>query len=305
MATTTTILVGRSHARAEANRFNQLVASATDELCERMLLYQYGARGARGLFAASTFVDRSEFLEYFQSRDYKQEFPGALGIGYIHRVARADIDDFVRSRRETDDPEFEFKTVGSAPDLHVIQYLEPRESNAAAIGYDVGSEPVRREAATAAMRSGRGTITARIELVQMLGEVGFLYYMPVYRRGSNPTTPEARERDLVGWTYLPLVASRILDDMFVRVDGLVAYAAYDGPQKSPEAVLHDGISGLPGEGPAFECTVPISVADRTWTLHFASTPKFESSPSRSPITASALVGGTVTALLSLLAWSIC
>ena len=51
-----------------------------------MTVYRYGLMGTRSVFAASTYVDRDEFIQLIRALELSTEFPGALGIGYIERV---------------------------------------------------------------------------------------------------------------------------------------------------------------------------------------------------------------------------
>ena len=55
---------------------------------ERITLYQYGLRGARGMIttAGEHHVSREGFIRYSLTREVDKEFPGARGFGFIRRV---------------------------------------------------------------------------------------------------------------------------------------------------------------------------------------------------------------------------
>ena len=147
-------------------RFNRLTDRVSAEVQRRVNLPVYGLKGVRGLYAASEHVTRREFAAYVDSRDLPGEFPGVQAFGFVQRVRRDDLDSFVAEARADDCPSFSVRTAGDAADLYVIKYVYPFEGNEAAQGYDIGSEPVRREAVERAVDTGAPTLNGRVTLVQ-------------------------------------------------------------------------------------------------------------------------------------------
>jgi PAS domain S-box-containing protein len=63
-----------------------------------------------------------------------------------------------------------------------VLYIEPLRGNETAVGFDVGSDPVRQAALERARDTGAPVVTEPIHLVQHeRGAVGFLIFVPVYR----------------------------------------------------------------------------------------------------------------------------
>ncbi|WVM88525.1 CHASE domain-containing protein [Halopseudomonas pachastrellae] len=104
---------------------------------------------------------------------------------------------------------------GPRPFYTAILYLEPfKGRNLAAFGYDMFSEPVRREAMQAAAESGETRVTGPVRLLQEThGEVqaGILMYTPIYHRGASLETSEQRQRALRGFVYSPYRMGDLLD----------------------------------------------------------------------------------------------
>jgi CHASE1-domain containing sensor protein len=176
------------------------------DILRRLTLAQYGLGGLKGTYAASKEVNRSEVRAYVESRDMNREFPGVRGFGFIEYVPRQQVDRFVAAVRADEAPDFSVKTTGSAPDLWVIRFIEPLANNRAALGFDVGQEPVRREAAERAANTGMAALSGKINLVQdATKSPGFLLCVPIYRPGTKPTTPEQRRAALVGLAFAPIV----------------------------------------------------------------------------------------------------
>jgi PAS domain S-box-containing protein len=182
---------------------------------ERITLYQYGLRGARGMIttAGEHHVSREGFIRYSLTREVDKEFPGARGFGFIRRVLPEQEAEFIEKAQQDGWPVFGIRQLAPHDDeRYVIQYIEPVERNYSAVGLDIGSEKQRRDAADAAMLSGEVTLSGPITLVQATGKPlqSFLILMPIYRNGTTPTTTEAREAEAFGWSYAPLVTNEVL-----------------------------------------------------------------------------------------------
>lgn len=191
-------------------------AKATkDYVEERVELYQYGLRGARGLVLVSD-VNREKFANYSATRDVLNEFPGARGFGFIRRVPLAQEQGFLQSAKADGWPNFEIKYLSEhGGDRYVIQYIEPVDKNLQAVGLDIASEKNRREAAVESMETGEVRLTGPITLVQASGELqrSFLILMPAYSSFSTPATVAERKSALLGWSYAPLLMDEVLSDL--------------------------------------------------------------------------------------------
>lgn len=89
---------------------------------------------------------------------------------------------------------------GNRPDYIVVSFLEPLEENRPALGFDVGSNPVRRRALDEAMITGSAVTTARVNLIQEEGEqYGVLVFLPYYGTGGIPDTELERRERLKGY----------------------------------------------------------------------------------------------------------
>ncbi|MBW2941134.1 CHASE domain-containing protein [Zhongshania aquimaris] len=187
---------------------------------ERVELYQYGLRGARGVVLAAD-IDRDKFTRYSATRDVPDEFPGARGFGFIRRVPADQEQTFLEAARADGWPNFQIKQLSTNDDdRFVIQYIEPVERNHEAVGLDIASETNRRVAAIDSMQSGEVRLTGPITLVQASGKTqrSFLILMPAYASYSTPETEEQRIANLVGWSYAPLLMDEVLADLRLKAE---------------------------------------------------------------------------------------
>ncbi|GHC89416.1 histidine kinase [Pseudorhodoferax aquiterrae] len=258
-------------------RFDALVERATNELRQRLNVYEYGLRGTRGavISAGSEQITRARFRRYAESRELEREFPGARGFGFVRRVPQAQLQDFL-ARARAERPGFRVQQQGAhGDDLLVIQYIEPEAQNREAVGLDIASETHRREAALQALRSGKPTLTRPITLVQASGQPsqGFLFLLPIYatQDGAAPPQPSVQAAD--GLAYAPLVIHEVLAGQTLIHDEL-SLALYDtdgtGPPQRFFAQAHADDAAHAG----LVRRVDLPVYGRQWIAEFKATPVF-------------------------------
>jgi hypothetical protein len=136
-------------------RFDGLTERLLAEARRRLELPVYGLRGARGLYAASKSVERLEYRKYVASIDLARNFPGVLGMGFIQRVLRANLDAYVTAQHADDGPDFTVKTSGNADDLYLIKFIDPRQPPGVGLRRGIGPDPSRgRRTGRAHRRTG-------------------------------------------------------------------------------------------------------------------------------------------------------
>jgi PAS domain S-box-containing protein len=201
--------------RLAHQQLNQLTTKLTTEIKDKITLYQYGLRGLRGFIATSypENLTRETFLRYSLTRDYKIEFPGARGFGFIRRVPQVEVTTFIALAQRDNWPSFSIRELTpNTGERYIIQYIHPGDSNSEAIGLDIASEINRRTAAYNAIKTGDVQLTGPITLVQATGKPkqSFLILMPVYLTKYTPDSVEMREKNAFGWSYAPLITEEIL-----------------------------------------------------------------------------------------------
>lgn len=296
-------------------QFQRQVDRFSFEIQRRLNLPGYGLKGARGLYMASDRVTRNEFRYYVESRDLPHEFPGAIGFGVIERVKREDLSAFIAREQADEAPTYNVYPESSSDVLYVIKYIEPLQSNRKAWGFDVGSESRRRDGVERAIRTGEPAMTARLDLVQDdEHHAGFLYLVPVYKRGAPVATPAEREDALMVVVYAPIIIDYAFRDIAQHTDGLLEFNVYDGQNPEDAELLFNyyshstRITGLM-PGPAvynglYHATEYVTVGGRVWMIQISSSALFDSAVShRIPILLG--IGGLLLSLLfAALVWSL-
>lgn len=274
--------------------FDRTVQEIQDQIRLRIATSITLLHSGTGLFAASDAVTTREFDRFVQQMDLEKNYPGVLGIGFSRRFSAAEKDaviaDMERQRIAgfhiwpSDPPRNEY---------NAILYLQPAtEPNKKAIGYDMGTEAVRRQAMDAARDSGEPTASGRVILVQE--REGFLIYVPVYRKGAQLDTVSQRRQALIGFVYSPFTAREFLADI-KRAKGYdVSFQIYDGAVK--EENLLSPIDSEASGKPLFSDQEPLDVAGHQWTVLYMTKPSFEKRSGGSLPKYTLIVGGLLSFL---------
>ena len=291
----TTLQLRDANAARDASRLRVEANQAVAVLEQRIEGHNALLRGAAGLFAASDTVTAAEFTAYVERLGLGREYPGVLGIGFTARLdgdaARGALEARMRSEGW---PQFRVWPAGARRIYTSIIYLSPlNDQNRAAIGYDMFSEPTRREAMRRAAATGDPAMSGRVTLVQERGAAGapgMLMFLPVMDEDARG--PPRIE----GYVYSPLRASDLLQTVFpASPERLVDVAVYDGPTSPANLLFETGRRGVP------HATTQriVQVAGRPWTLVIGARPAFEAGSNHSLLFWTAWLGSAVTLALTL------
>lgn len=291
--------------REQAHEALQAATSRiAEQVSERITLYQYGLRGARGAVQVigEQRISRDIFRQYSATRDIAKEFPGARGFGFIRRVPREQEGAFLERARADGKADFAIRQLAPHDgERFVIQYLEPITGNEAAIGLDIASEHNRREAALAAKRSGEVRLSGPITLVQATGKPlqSFLILLPIYLDTKVPATVEERERQAFGWTYAPLLTEEVLRGLALQDDyfSLNLFDITNPEHRDP--FFRSAAAGAELEQVMSE-RQQIDVFGRRWEIELTAHPAFIKSLHQTAPRQIALIGTILTLLLATL-----
>lgn len=182
------------HIESELERYNRLLLDAA------------------GMVVLKGSINKDEWHRYAQMVNVGGDFPSLLGLGYVARTNVDGKDALEAEMLSQNLAQTHIVPEGNRDEYTAIMYLEPyNEMNKRAIGYDMFSEPVRRQAMELARDTGEATISAPVTLVQDVNNTEkkrVLLYQPIYN-GPEPTTLEARRAALKGYVYIVAHVSNI------------------------------------------------------------------------------------------------
>ena len=288
--------------------FDRHVQREHNAILSRTETYTALLHGTAGLLVSDRDeVTAATFRAYVDELQLRDRYPGLLGIGFSQRVSPDDEPALVADMQAQGFADFRIWPETSQAERTTIRYLEPLDvRNRAAVGFDMYTEAVRREAMQRARDEGTSATSGKVTLVQEIDEEkqpGFLIYLPVYDRPATATREE-RRRALRGYAYSPIRAW----DFFRSIEQdtnqpSVTMAVYDGSGVDPDRRLFHSDESQAANGDArFRSVRTIEIAGRPWTIVIDSTPEFFSSLQRNLIPAVAFIGAILTLILTTLLW---
>ena len=228
-------------------------------------------------------VSKAEFKSYYDSLDANDNFPGLRGVGFLSLVrkgAESALEQRIASEHGI--ARKIFPTSGEVWRTPVTLF-EPLDDNARpAIGFDMYSEPVRREAIEAALASGMARASGRVILGANTGSAqpapGIFVYSALRARTADPADADSRP---VGLVYVAFRTAELFYSALSKPPILpVNVEVHDGPS-SPDTLLFR--SEAPPDmrfSDDFLITRKLTVAGREWTLQFRPTSGFQRPSSR-------------------------
>ncbi|MGE4157529.1 MAG: CHASE domain-containing protein [Planctomycetota bacterium] len=256
-----------SHMRAQAQaQFDTQVELVINDATQKVQSYLNLLAAGKSFWLSSEKVTPSEWRTFIEGVDIRGRYPSILGMGVILAVNQDGVTrhaslyakDYLEHPMS---PPFAIKpAVDHHSTRYIISMIEPLERNQQALGYDIGSESLRREAAELAVASGQASATAPIILVQdNERSPGFLIMDPI------PGT---------GFIYSPFRAKDLFKDILHHLgikQNILDVEVFDGPPSEGRIIYDD--DGTPhandsGWDSNFRRSEQVQFAVRPWTLYF-------------------------------------
>jgi signal transduction histidine kinase/CHASE1-domain containing sensor protein len=277
--------------REESQRFEMARQEVEDLVKARFASVLGVLQHTRAFLTTKERVSRQDFRVFLQSVDLPETYPEVLGVGFGDRITAIHRAAHERDVREDGYPRYHVwpKPEHGVSYLYPVKFLEPFDAvNKRALGFDMHTEARRAAAMDRARDSAEPALSARVALLQDeqgMPAVGFLFYLPVYKRGFRVSTPQERRWALQGFLYAPIRASDFFRELvrtapvFRSGLGLRAFSGSPANERaiftSTEEATDDGkpVGSLNNEH-------AISLYGQQWTLQTFVTKGFASSADR-------------------------
>jgi diguanylate cyclase (GGDEF)-like protein/PAS domain S-box-containing protein len=208
-------------------------------------------RGLQAQFAAQRDLSADGFRRATVALDLERRLPGIQAIG--------------------------FSPVGE-DGRFAVRYIEPEARNQRGIGYAQFGEPARRAAIERARDGGDIANTGRVRLFIEPGDIdGVVFFLPVYRDGAVPSTPEMRRAAIAGVVFLAIRVDEMLRDVFgpdLLEELSIAIYETDGTTGHRVPVYRSAAARAPEDGPVAgmgrTLVLPLNGSD--WELQASASP---------------------------------
>lgn len=241
-----TILTQRFISTRHQERLNQLSERISNLVTTRVERYERALIHVHAFFKTNPNVNRKMFQSYVEDINLEKNYPGIQGLGFTRRIRENELTAYEKSVRSEGFENFKVWPEYKRKDYFSIHFLEPFEwRNQRAFGFDMYTQPIRQEAMSKAMDTGKPAITGLVTLVQETEkkvQPGFLIYLPFYNGGVTPHTTEERREKLFGFIYAPFRAHDFFNGIFDKEASThqeVNVKIYDGNNLDTEHLLYD------------------------------------------------------------------
>ena len=307
-------VTAREQANTEAHdRFLKEVEQLDASMQKMVRELVYPLDSVRGVFIASHDVTRTDFRRLVSLGLQNGHYSGLHGVSFVERVARTDVASFVARQRAQGAQRFAVQTSGTASDLLVVKYMEPMHGNGLAQGLDLGADPILRQAAEAAMRSGQPALSRPVHLPQdSLQRPSLFYFMPIYLEGGDPGSAAERVRQLRGWAAVPVVLAEFFSSVNSNELPWLNFQVYERPELDASGLLYD--SEIPSGVTTMHASQvrhlqrlmsvvrPVMLADQVFFVRSNSTPDFEAAYAGHNHLRIAFIGASLSVLGAMVTW---
>lgn len=287
-------------------KFSATADDALSRIESRIDLHLSLLRSTQALFdARGGRVSRSEFKAFFDALDVDGNFAGLRGIGFLKLVKAGDEEVAERAiQREHGLDRAIFPAPGGPWRAPIVLFEPLDEIGRRSLGFDMMSEPVRREAIEKAMADDEQHASGLAMLGRLTGAGQVFTGFIVFVRLNLPTAPQGIESGneaVQGFLFAAFRAPQLFQAALRRHPLLpVNLEVYDGAP-DPERLMFR--SETPPATNADELLVErkITVAGRDWTILFRPTSAFATPSSRAVPIMLGLFGLLLASAIALIA----
>ncbi len=258
--------------------FERDVASTTKEVTLKLTSYLHALEALNGVYLSSDQVNRQEFAH--ASRYWLNTLQGIQALGWEERVPKAQIPAFEAQQRAEGMHHYRvFDRVQGTnehrepkgPEVVAMRFVEPSATNERAMGLNILSLDVTRQAYEQALATQRATATRGFKLAQEIGnQLGVVVYHPVFQpTSSREDQPTQSPRVAKGTLFATLRMDDALRAMLQSMPSYLRACIVEGsgPQAVPLGGGPDCENGAWHTQPTLHRQiVPMTFAGAQWNL---------------------------------------
>jgi PAS domain S-box-containing protein len=208
LLTTTAVFYEAQSNNERLKREFLLQASELGVALEKSVLIHLNVlRSLGSFFSASDNVDRNKFRIFVEHS--LKNFNGIQALSWDPRILLSEREAYEHSLRDEGYPNFQIiekntdnqiVRASNRPMYIPVGFVEPFQGNESALGFDIYSDQVRREAIDMATDSAEIAATTPVILLQEHENLpGIITYLPVYRKGLPYQSLEQRRNNISGY----------------------------------------------------------------------------------------------------------
>ncbi len=232
----------------------------------------------KALFDSSDDVTKDEFRSF--ARDILRNHPSIQALEWLPRINNDNYSNFQTLMPEVfpihqADGKPETPSAQSYSEYFPVVYTEPYEINKSAIGFDVGSEPIRFKAIQLARDTMNTTATALIHILQDKDKrPGIRIFTPIYQSHQPLETLQQRRQHFLGVVSSSFVVAKKISEVKNQFENLQLQLKVT--DKGHELFKDsESVSTIKTEFKDLEQIIPLTIANRHWTVTYSAAPQFD------------------------------
>jgi len=274
MTVIVTVLL-RTHEQARAKDDFHDQANARLDRLEANVRSTTNAMALLGsFFDATREVNRTAFQDL--TRSLRANGASAQTLAWVARVPDAQRARYVAAARQDGLSNFDFKELRSDAELipaarrleyEPVYFIEPTGGNEGLLGFDLTSEPHRRD--FLAQAAAAGTLMASARLPWPQGPSSILLARPVYQDGRLAQDAAQRPGQLKGFVVADLNVTRLVESGERQSESGIDLMLLDDAAPGAEQALYSSaahVEAMASHGSDLTLSRKLNVAGRTWSV---------------------------------------
>lgn len=192
--------------------FRQHATLLAQSLQQQLAEIEQLANSGAAFVSASTEVQHQDWQQFTEALALEKNYPGIQSFGIAKLLLPTEIAGFQRWVQTQGLRDFAIYPAGQRHSYAVVSHIQPFTAlNRPVLGYDLFSDPMRRQTALRAASLAQAALTPAVVLVQDhsgKAEAGLILMQPVYRSGR---ALKSAEQKLAALQHLVYVAFRVRD----------------------------------------------------------------------------------------------
>lgn len=242
---------------------------------------------AAAVFSLDDEIDPEQFRQLASGLRKSSAYHGSMGLGWAETVHPSRVSEIEQRLFDAGAPSYRVfpKPAPGASLIAPVVFIDPPTAvNRSAIGFDMWSEPIRRQAMNDAARTGQPRASGKLGLIHQNG-TGFLIYMPVFRPSGTGRS------QLKGFVFSPFRAADFLSAA-AELYGTrrIQVSVYDGRKTEEDRLVGPAVT----TGDERTVDRKLLIANRPWIVSVS----MERESRLAALSRATLIFGMILALLS-------
>ncbi|WGL59673.1 ATP-binding protein [Pigmentibacter sp. JX0631] len=190
--------------RSEELIVKELTKDISESITMTLSKYNINLKNIQGIYSIKNNISNEDFELYTNTIDFKKNFKGSLGIGFIRLIYDKDLQSYIKENKIS-----EIYPKVKTDEHMIIELVEPPDANLDLKWLDISYDNFRKEAALTAALKNEFTLTRPVNLSQQYEKsLGFYALLPIFDpKGKNP------RYFLKGWAFTTIVLDKFLQEL--------------------------------------------------------------------------------------------